>query len=55
MKVWTKQGLEDAVKLILTENNTLFNRSQKLNYYSELKVAIRSILVEEIRISELKV
>ena len=44
---WTKQGVEEAVKLILAENNTLFQSLTKnLNAFPEMKEAIRSILME---------
>ncbi len=44
---WTRNGIDEAVKLILTENNTLFQSLTKnLNNYPELKAAIRSILME---------
>lgn len=45
--VWTRQGVEGAVKLILAENNTLFQSLTKnLNMFPEMKEAIRSILME---------
>ena len=45
--VWTRQGVEEAVKLILAENNTLFQSLTKnLNAFPEMKEAIRSILME---------
>lgn len=44
---WTRQGVEEAVKLILSENNTLFQSLTKnLNAYPEMKASIRSILME---------
>ena len=44
---WTSRGLDEAVKLLLAENNTLFQTLTKnLNNYPELKAAIRSILME---------
>ena len=44
---WSKTGFEEAVRLILAENNTLFQSLTKnLNNYPELKEAIRSILME---------
>ena len=46
-KAWTEQGLDEAIKLILSEDNTLFQSLTKnLNNYPELKTAIRSILME---------
>lgn len=44
---WTDRGIDEAVKLILAENNTLFQSLTKnLNNYPDLKAAIRSILME---------
>ena len=46
-KAWTRQGINEAVKRILSEDNTLFQSLTKnLNNYPELKAAIRSILME---------
>ena len=46
-KAWTNTGVDEAVKLILAENNTLFQSLTKnLDYYPELKASIRSILME---------
>ena len=46
-EAWTSKGMDEAVKLILAENNTLFQSMTKnLNNYPELKAAIRSILME---------
>ena len=46
-EVWTNNGIDEAVKLLLAENNTLFQSLTKnLNNYPELKEAIRSILME---------
>lgn len=46
-KAWTGAGIDEAVKLILSENNTLFQSlTKKLNEYPDLKAAIRSILME---------
>ena len=46
-KAWARDGIDEAVKLILAENNTLFQTITKnLNNYPELKAAIRSILME---------
>ena len=44
---WTERGVDEAVKNILSENNTLFQSvTGKLNNYPELRKAIRSILME---------
>ena len=44
---WTCYGIDEAVKLILAENNTLFQSLTKnLNNYPDLKASIRSILME---------
>lgn len=49
---WTSAGIDEAVKLILNENNTLFQSLTKtLNNYPELKASIRSILMEGTRLS----
>ena len=46
-EVWTYQGFDEAVKLLLAENNTLFQSLTKnLNNYPELKASVRSILME---------
>ena len=46
-KAWTINGLDEAIKLILAENNTLFQSlTAKLNNYPNLKDSIRSILME---------
>lgn len=46
-KAWTPWGINEAVKLILFEKNTLFESLTKnLNNYPELKASIRSILME---------
>ena len=46
-EAWTERGIDEAVKLILSESNTLFQSLTKiLNNYPELKKAIRSILME---------
>ena len=48
---WTKTGLDEAVKLILQENNTLFQSLTKnLNNYPDLKMIIRGMLMEGTRI-----
>ena len=51
-EAWTGNGIDEAVKRILSENNTLFQSLTKnLNNYPELKIAIRSILMEGIKIA----
>ena len=46
-EAWTGRGIDAAIKLLLAENNTLFQSLTKnLNNYPELKAAIRSILME---------
>lgn len=46
-EAWSDRGFDEAVKLILAENNTLFQSLTKnLNNYPELKTSIRSILME---------
>ena len=48
---WSGTGFEEAIKLLLAENNTLFQSLTKnLNNCPELKSAIRSILMEGLRI-----
>ncbi len=43
-KVWTLSGFDEAVKLLLAEDNMLFQSLTKnINNYPELKTAIRSI------------
>lgn len=47
IEAWTDKGIDEAVKLLLAENNTLFQSLTKnLNNYPELRAAIRSILME---------
>lgn len=49
---WTRTGLDEAVKSILAENNTLFQSlTGKLDLYPELKEAIRGILMEGTRLT----
>lgn len=49
---WSRQGIDEAVKLILEENNTLFQSITKnLNNYPELKSSIRNILMEGTRLA----
>lgn len=44
---WTRDGIDEAVKLILSEDNTLFQSlTGKLNNLPELKASLRSILME---------
>ena len=51
-EAWTGRGIDEAVKLLLAENNTLFQSLTKnLNNYPELKAAIRSILMEGTRLT----
>ena len=51
-KAWTRYGLDEAVKMILSENNTLFQSIMgKLNNYPELREILRSILMEGARYS----
>ncbi len=46
-KAWTNVGVDEAVKLILSENNTLFQSLTKnLKNYPDFKASIRSILME---------
>ena len=46
-EAWTKNGFLEALKLILSENNTLFQTITKnLKSHLALKAAIRSILME---------
>ncbi len=51
-EAWTGRGIDEAVKLLLAENNTLFQSlTQNLNNYPELRAAIRSILMEGTRLT----
>ena len=46
-EAWTERGIDESVKLILSENNTLFQSLTKnLDLFPDLKSAIRSILME---------
>ncbi len=46
-EAWTRTGVDEAIKLLLSENNTLFQSLTKnLNNYTELKASVRSILME---------
>lgn len=49
---WTNGGFDEAVKLLLAENNTLFQSLTKnLDNFPNLKTAIRSILMEGTRLT----
>lgn len=51
-QAWTLYGVDEAVKMLLSENNTLFQSITKnLDNYPELKAAIRSILMEGTRLT----
>ena len=51
-EAWSVRGINEAVKLLLSENNTLFQSLTKnLNCYPDLKAAIRSILMEGTRLT----
>ncbi len=51
-KAWTSIGIDEAVKLILSENNTLFQSLTKnLNNQPQLKASIRSMLMEGTKIT----
>ncbi len=51
-KAWTTQGIDEAVKLLLSEDNTLFQSiTGKLENYPELKASIRSILMDGTRLT----
>ena len=44
---WTARGMDEAVKMLLSEENTLFQTlTTKLNNFPALKASIRSILME---------
>ena len=44
---WTRNGIDEAVKIILNESNTLFQSlTGKLENYPELKASLRKILIE---------
>lgn len=46
-EAWTAYGVEEAIKIILGENNTLFQSlAGKLTNYPEMRQALRSILME---------
>ncbi|MBO6147993.1 MAG: 9-O-acetyl-N-acetylneuraminate esterase, partial [Lachnospiraceae bacterium] len=51
-EAWTVRGIDEAVKLLLAENNTLFQSLTKnLNNYPDMKAALRSILMEGTRLT----
>ena len=51
-EVWTNRGMDEAVKMLLAENNTLFQSLTKnLDHSPNLKEAIRSILMEGTRLT----
>ena len=50
-QAWTRSGMDEAIKLLLSENNTLFQSLTKnLNNFPVLKASIRSILMEGVKI-----
>lgn len=52
LAAWTYRGIDEAVKLLLSENNTLFQSlTGKLIHYPALKEALRSILMEGTRLT----
>ncbi len=51
-EAWSRRGLDEAIRLILAENNTLFQSlTGKLENYPEMKAALRSILMEGARLA----
>ena len=51
-QAWTTVGIDEAGKLLLQEDNTLFQSiTQNLNNYTQLKSAIRSIFMEGPRLT----
>ncbi len=51
-KAWTKAGMNEAIKMLLAENNTLFQSvTGKLYNYPNLRTAIRCILMEGMKIA----
>ena len=51
-EAWTSRGMDEAVKLLLEEDNTLFQSvTGKLSNYPELRASIRSILMEGTRLT----
>lgn len=51
-EAWSEYGIVEAIKLILSESNTLFqSMTSKLNNYPELKASLRSILMEGMKLT----
>lgn len=51
-EAWSEKGLDEAIKMLLSENNTLFQSLTKnLDNLPELKNSIRSILMEGTRLT----
>ena len=51
-RAWSAGGMDEAVKLILAEKNTLFDSlTAKLENYPELKASLRSILMNGTRLT----
>ena len=51
-EAWTCRGIDEAVKLLLSENNTLFQSlAGKLNNFPELKESLHDILMQGKRLS----
>ena len=51
-EAWTAAGFDEAVKMLLAENNTLFESLTKnLNHLPDMEAAIRSILMEGTRLT----
>lgn len=51
-RAWSAGGMDEAVKLLLAERNTLFDSlSAKLETYPELKASLRSILMNGTRLT----
>ena len=49
-EAWSRNGMDEAVKMLLSEKNTLFDTLTKnINSFPELKLSIRSILMEGTR------
>lgn len=50
--VWGRRGIDEAVKLVLAEDNTLFKSLTKnLENYPDLKATLRSVLMEGTRLA----
>ncbi len=46
-EAWTVRGIDEAIKVMLSENSTLFlSLATKLNNYQELKASLHNILME---------